>query len=137
MLFYHMDKSSSGAAPTRYAVRQVLDQELNKEKILQNAVLRHARSGTMASKETFEDDKENQNPADKAKVASSKVPGAKRDFFGRVINECRPASSGKGAAESSAKAGAEDEGRVWVSFREGFSNAVRKPITLKELMEGF
>lgn len=30
----------------------------------------------------------------------------------------------------------EDE-RVWVSFNEGFSNAVRKPITMNDLMEGF
>ena len=28
------------------------------------------------------------------------------------------------------------EGRVWVSFHEGFSNAVRKPITMEELMRG-
>ena len=29
------------------------------------------------------------------------------------------------------------ERKVWVSFHEGFSNAVRKPITLEELMRGF
>ena len=133
LLSYHMDKSSSGAAPIRYAVRQVLDQELNKEKLLRNSSIRHARSGTTAIKGIDgEDDKENQNPAEKAKE-----PGVKRDFFGRIMTESRPLSAGKGTKEQPAKAGAKDEGRIWVSFHEGYSNAVRKPITLKELMDGF
>ena len=59
----------------------------------------------------------------------------KRDFFGRVIvNEESITGTTK---QSSKKAMAtNDEGRVWVTFHEGFSNAVRKPITLKELMDG-
>ena len=28
------------------------------------------------------------------------------------------------------------EARVWVSYHEGFSNAVRKPVTLREIMSG-
>jgi chromosome transmission fidelity protein 18 len=27
-------------------------------------------------------------------------------------------------------------GRIWVSFHEGFSNAVRKPVTLDDIMRG-
>ncbi|RMD42304.1 hypothetical protein DV735_g2832, partial [Chaetothyriales sp. CBS 134920] len=71
---FHLAKGAP-SAPVRYAVRQVLDQELRKEKAVQAALSRQARGA-------------------------------------------------RGA-------------RVWVSFHEGFSNAVRKPITLKELMEGF
>jgi chromosome transmission fidelity protein 18 len=26
------------------------------------------------------------------------------------------------------------EGRVWITYHEGFSNAVRKPLTLAEIM---
>jgi chromosome transmission fidelity protein 18 len=32
------------------------------------------------------------------------------------------------------KENGEVEGKVWVSYHEGFSNAVRKPLTLAELM---
>lgn len=29
-----------------------------------------------------------------------------------------------------------DDNKVWVSFHEGFSNAVRKPLTIEELLRG-
>ena len=73
----------------------------------------------------------------------SKAHGVKRDFFGRIIiNETRPSKNdGDEASDKSAKerkpvGGEEGENKVWVSFHEGFSNAVRKPITLDELMRG-
>ncbi|KAJ9605584.1 Chromosome transmission fidelity protein 18 [Cladophialophora chaetospira] len=132
LLSYHMDKSSSGAGPIRYTVRQVLDQELKKEKILQSSVLRQARSGSSYSHHDLDEHKENENPA-----ATVKELGVKRDFFGRVITEDRPPSAGKAAKEQAAKVQGKGGGRIWVSFHEGFSNAVRKPITLKELMDGF
>lgn len=62
------------------------------------------------------------------------MPTAKRDFFGRVVEDVRPGSSeGKPTRQS----GQQEEGMVWVSFHEGSSTAVRKPITLEELMRGF
>jgi chromosome transmission fidelity protein 18 len=133
-----MEKSISGAGPIRYAVRQVLDQELRKERILQNSAVRHGRSRpSTLTQDPNGENKENESPGEKAKAASAKDPGVKRDFFGRIIIEDRPQSAGKAAKEQSTKAQAKDEGRIWVSFHEGFSNAVRKPITLKELMDGF
>ena len=136
---FQMDKSLAGpAAPVRYAVRQVLDQELRKEKLLQSSMSRQARSSALARTQEDEDeDKENQNPNAGAKMDQiSKLASVKRDFFGRIINQARPASAGKNAkqAESESK---NEAGRVWVSFNEGFSNAVRKPITLKELLDSF
>ena len=138
MLSYHMEKSISAAGPIRYAVRQVLDQELKKEKILQNYLSRHGRSG--AANITLDlngENKENESPAEKGKLIAAKEAGIKRDFFGRIVIEDRPQSAGKGGKEQAATAQGKDEGRIWVSFHEGFSNAVRKPITLKELMDGF
>lgn len=133
---YHLDQSSSGTAPIRYSVRQVLDQEVRKEKALHNLVVRQARSGTSSANLHLDEDadKENQNPAEKAKQANTKDSSVKRDFFGRVINETRPKSAGNA---TKAKTQGKDQGRIWVSFHEGFSNAVRKPITLAELMDGF
>jgi len=72
---------------------------------------------------------------------TTKPVAAKRDFFGRIINEARPqpkdgteANELAGQQESAEK---REDRKVWVSFHEGFSNAVRKPITLEELMRGF
>ncbi|OQU98107.1 hypothetical protein CLAIMM_03935 [Cladophialophora immunda] len=139
LLSYHMDKPGSGTAPVRYAVRQVLEQELRKERLLQNSVARHARSAAsgLTREVDGEDNKENETPAEKARVASSKTAGTKRDFFGRIINESRPTSAGKEAKDRAENPGTKAEGRVWVSFHEGFSNAVRKPITLRDLLDGF
>ena len=61
----------------------------------------------------------------------------KRDFFGKVVRygqgELRSEDNGQGSTSK----GLVKEPKVWVSFHEGFSNAVRKPITLEELMRGF
>jgi chromosome transmission fidelity protein 18 len=135
-----MDKSvTAPAAPIRYAVRQVLDQELYKEKILQSSMARQARSSALMSTQDDEDeDKENQvSPVEKVKMQQAAKPTqVKRDFFGRIINEARPVSSAKKAKQAKNDE-LKSEDRVWVSFHEGFSNAVRKPITLRELLDAF
>ncbi len=130
-----MDQSTATAAPVRYAVRQVLDQELRKEKLLQSSKVRHARSPAMTgTQEEADEHKENLNPDGKIEQAS-KVAPSKRDFFGRIINEARPQPAGKGGKQSEALQN--EEVRVWLSFHEGFSNAVRKPLTLRELLDSF
>lgn len=58
----------------------------------------------------------------------------KRDFFGRVIKE-KPMPEGVQQKKKAENKGG-DEGRIWVSFNEGYSNAVRKPITVDELLRG-
>jgi len=55
----------------------------------------------------------------------------KKDFFGRTIEVVEGAELGR---EKSGKEARAD--RVWFTYHEGFSNAVRKGITLKELMDG-
>lgn len=68
--------------------------------------------------------------------------GAKRDFFGRVVSEeIMPLQEIDSNAETDGrskkrKKGGKDDNNVWVSFHEGFSNAVRKPITMEELLRG-
>ena len=79
------------------------------------------------------------NGAEEEKDGSVKNKGVKRDFFGRVITQDITGigeAEEKGRKTKDARAGVGNEGRVWVSFHEGFSNAVRKPITLEELMRG-
>jgi chromosome transmission fidelity protein 18 len=116
----------------RYAVRSVLDAEWKKESARMDAEARKRRGGQLGADVPLavEDEK---NQARAVKPAGEEVT---RDFFGRVIKS-RPPTEGKEPIEKKAinsKRG--DEGRIWVSFNEGFSNAVRKPITLDDLMRG-
>ena len=128
---YHVDKASGTiSAPVRYAVRQVLDQEYQKEKILRASNARQARAGNSGVHEDAEEAAV-VDPLGKVRPAL----GVKRDFFGRVIKETRPPSAG---TSSENKPGpVVDAPRVWVHFSEGYSNAVRKPLTLKELLDSF
>jgi chromosome transmission fidelity protein 18 len=133
--------SGSAPAPVRYAVRQVLDQEYQKNIIVRENAARQARykAGNPDDKVDFSfsnTDKEN-----KGHHAQERVIGAKKDFFGRVIREAMPLQEIDGNAERDGRKensrGKEKDGnKVWVSFHEGFSNAVRKPITVEELLRG-
>jgi chromosome transmission fidelity protein 18 len=138
--------SSSATPPVRYAIRQVLDQEYNAHKTRARAIAREARSrpGTSleSTNEEFGDEgKENNssNVAENSKPISA-AQLVKRDFFGRVIvnNEApllaRPWSSD--GEEMGSKKKDENAKKVWLHYHEGFSNAVRKPVTMAELMAG-
>ncbi|RYO90937.1 hypothetical protein DL764_008347 [Monosporascus ibericus] len=133
-------------APTRYAVRQVLDQELQKTKMLRDSSARQARfrAGNTTGDADFDvtaaaADKENVKPG----KGDPPTAGVKKDFFGRVIRtEARPLreQDGNGGDGQRGKAGSETVGKgetkVWVTFNEGLNNAVRKPLSLDELMRG-
>lgn len=133
----------------RFAVRQVLEQELSREEKRLAETSRKNRGGDFSSTAL---------PAGAGGYASQVpgiVPGGrekkiKRDFFGRVIaeltaeEEAEEVAKDREGGEARRKRrklmqelGGGDEGRIWVTFHEGFSNAVRKPISLGELMRGF
>ena len=146
--FETTSQSSTCPAPTRYAVRQVLDQEFQKYLIQQRADARQARysAGNPLDVNTGVDftqdsDKENIHASSKGipknKVAN-KAAGVKRDFFGRIITNDATTTSRSGENKGAGGRGQhkKTESRVWVSYHEGFSNAVRKPIGLEELMRG-
>ncbi|OQE80901.1 hypothetical protein PENNAL_c0043G09280 [Penicillium nalgiovense] len=120
-------EASGGTAPVRYAVRQVLDQEYRK------ATMRKQSDAISASRVGV---KSGKNPDDTDAAKAIKEAAVKRDFFGRLIEQPAPQpkdlNSADGWADESSKAGR----KVWVTFHEGFSNAVRKPISMGELMAG-
>ena len=73
---------------------------------------------------------------------ASKPVALERDFFGRIIcNSSAFVGDGSQSDGVTQQLGlslrSSEDREVWVSFHEGFSNAVRKPITLEELMKGF
>lgn len=139
--FETASKIGSTTAPSRYAIYHALDQEHQKHLICQRAENREARynAGGVPGQRTT-DIKKDSIP-DLGEIVL-KPNTAKRDFFGRVIDR-GPAHSGDRAGSdgsilsSKSCAGSNDERKVWLSFHEGFSNAVRKPITLEELMKWF
>ncbi|WQF80411.1 Putative AAA+ ATPase domain, ATPase, AAA-type, core [Colletotrichum destructivum] len=126
----------SSQAPTRYAVRQVLDQELQKTITLREAAARQARftaGGPMGLEEIPVHDNKENILKEQARILEASV---KRDFFGRII-PARPLGEVDGNAKS--RKGHEHEksdNKVWVTYHEGMNNAVRKPITLQEFMKG-
>lgn len=125
--------------PVRYAVRQVLDQEYRKDALRIRSENRLARGAGHSKLDVSgadgDDNKENVDVGSKKQTGT--IGGAKRDFFGRIVNEARPGAAGRGMKGAAGKAVKKAEERVWVSFHEGFSNAVRKPITLKEFLDSF
>ncbi|KAL4992765.1 chromosome transmission fidelity protein 18 [Aspergillus falconensis] len=127
------------AGPVRYAVRQVLDQEYRKESIRKNS---ENLSSTGSKKTTTKSNNANTlaNPAEAAKLKSGTA--IKRDFFGRIIQDQEPSPQEEKEQARARKARtvqqeASSAGRkVWVTYHDGFSNAVRKPISMAELLSG-
>ncbi|KAF2719311.1 P-loop containing nucleoside triphosphate hydrolase protein, partial [Polychaeton citri CBS 116435] len=133
------------AAKARYGVRQILQQEWAREEKRKSEAMRQARfNGTGKAANTKLVDT---SDTSKERAKSGGLPGGplrkiKRDFFGRpiVVQESsidengegnhKKDNGGKGSGESG------QGSRNWVTFHEGFSNAVRKPINLAELMRG-
>ena len=143
--------------PVRYAVRQVLEQEYQKHILVQQNEARQARYRAGGAGLPDEDPSLfSKTTAAPTTSTSKQSSGSKRDFFGRVIvNEAsRPLSSDRETGDgdecmAKKRRRAEDmqggdtgdadcglENKVWVSFHEGFSNAVRKPVTLEEFIYG-
>ncbi|KAJ5100317.1 ATPase AAA-type core [Penicillium angulare] len=121
--------ASSGNAPVRYAVRQVLDQEYRRETMRKQSDMSNGPSagGISAIGKAFNGQSE---------VAQKIKEGlVKRDFFGRVVQEPVPQP---GDLEDPNQLGEESKAgrKVWVTYHEGFSNAVRKPISMGELLIG-
>ncbi|KLJ13830.1 chromosome transmission fidelity protein 18 [Blastomyces silverae] len=139
-------KGSGSSAPVRYAIRQVLQQEYEKEILRQRSQAGQARlTGPKSDNLSLAIDIDPKELSGPSGSTLSKFPprpnGPKRDFFGRVlVNEARPGSRGAGAgAGASAAAAAQAKAGnnpAWVGFHEGYSNAVRKRVTLNELLSG-
>ncbi|OCL02819.1 hypothetical protein AOQ84DRAFT_392683 [Glonium stellatum] len=125
----------------RFAVRQVLEMEWKKESARREGEARRRRGGEDLGTDEDVSGAKAEDDED-AKKVKEKEKSIKRDFFGRVVSVVKPGfavgpciGDGKKKRKELTQAGAA-EGRVWASFHEGFSNAVRKPITIEELMRG-
>lgn len=115
----------------RYAVRSVLEVEWKKESARIEADARKRRGGHVDG-EIVEEAKEEVNT--KVLVEESQR-AVKRDFFGRIVKE-KLDSAGEVMPTAKQILKNNEDARIWVSFHEGFSNAVRKPVTIDEFMRG-
>ncbi|KKY38513.1 putative chromosome transmission fidelity protein 18 [Diaporthe ampelina] len=116
--------------PVRYAVRQVLDQELQKTIAQRETAARHARfkagMGDAVELDQHDllphDDKENAPAGQKALPIMPTI--VKKDFFGRVVLE-KPLHEIDGNTGGHKKGQAADKGenKVWVTYHEGLNNA--------------
>jgi len=121
-----------GGDKVRYAVRAVLAQEHARETLRREAEARVKRSqgpgGEVAEVQV-------KGPTEGVAVAQSKLGGGgvKRDFFGRQIAAPVPE---EGKDDQAKQNDGSEAGRIWITFHEGYSNAVRKGITMRELLDG-
>lgn len=142
----------SSQAPTRYAVRQVLDQELRRTVALRENHARQARFQAGAAGSATQQQQQPLSTAAAAKTAADlaarlhhhhhhphddKENGGdktlvKRDFFGRVIQVRPLAELGSQNGETQT---AKKKRKVWVTYHEGLNNAVRKPISMAEFLK--
>ena len=138
-------QNNPATAPSGYAIRQALDQEYQKYLLRQHADARQARyrAGGGFDSEADPVVEVKHKTSIREQGVESKPVIVKRDFFGRIVDtapntgKSQP-SGGESKGTQDCGSAKKDKGRkAWVSFHEGFSNAVRKPITLDELMRGF
>jgi chromosome transmission fidelity protein 18 len=108
----------------RFAVRQVLEGEWRRRITNNN----RAPSYVHSAKE--------KSDVDKKQEAAAKGKEVKRDFFGRIVLEAPKTNVDMTQTSSKNLENNSPMGRVWVSYHEGFSNAVRRPITIEELLRG-
>lgn len=118
--------------PVRYAVRQVLDQEWRKLQALKDKLAAEARRGEVLGEVLP------QPPPQQQQIGLKPAAKVKRDFFGRVISELPVGLEVAGDNPRKKRRVVLTEGKsdTWVTYNEGFSNAVRKGIRIDELMEG-
>ncbi|KAJ2403147.1 Chromosome transmission fidelity protein 18 [Coemansia sp. RSA 2559] len=125
--------------PMRYPVRQLVAQELDRIRIARAARSDPAESSQDLAKRDYLA-KLFANPLAVAQQDSAGetdvVAAPARDFFGRIVaksmHPTKAPSQPSAAANGSCLA--HNGSRTWFHFFEGFSNAVRKPTQMKELL---
>ncbi|KAJ3488214.1 hypothetical protein NLG97_g6243 [Lecanicillium saksenae] len=136
----------STQAPTRYAVRQVLDQELRRTIALREGLARQARfqagadssappsstAAAAAAARTAAEIAAKLHPHDDKENGDKQETLVKRDFFGRVV-QVRALSELN--SQNNDKQASKNKRKVWVTYHEGLNNAVRKPLSMAEFLK--
>ncbi|KAJ2840117.1 Chromosome transmission fidelity protein 18 [Coemansia sp. 'formosensis'] len=135
--------------PMRYPVRQLISQELEHLRLVRLA----AKSSHVPEAESvdakeltkrdyltklFSDPMASSATANLKKIGDVDDEPVVKDFFGRIVTKKKPAvasgSPAKGAKKVGQTSNAAERSHEWFHFFEGFSNAVRKPTQVNELL---
>ena len=132
--------AAMSAAPIRYAVRQVLDQEYQKalQKIAHSVRQARFKEGNAVGEEsvfTFKNKSTVDSLMKRVDGDEEHVVKIKKDFFGRVLVE--KSTQELPTQKRKIREAKKDVNKVWVTYHEGFSNAVRKPVTCEDIMRAF
>ncbi|KKA29926.1 hypothetical protein TD95_001464 [Thielaviopsis punctulata] len=128
-----LSTTSVSPAPTRYAVRQVIDQELRKVMRERETAARQARfraGGDGLSDLLLPPDDASKLPPGNPSAAAVLQAAEKvtRDFFGRIVV--------RSTDEATRQTQNEKKVSVWIRYHEGLNNAVRKPVTVADFLRG-
>ncbi|RDA86815.1 hypothetical protein CP532_6377 [Ophiocordyceps camponoti-leonardi (nom. inval.)] len=124
--------TSNPQPPTRFAIRQVLDQELQRTLAEREAASRQARFQAGGGNPSLVvNPPPSTSTTTSSRQSNKAAPTVKRDFFGRVIVVVGSEDAGNAVRDGGAVGP-----KVWVTYHEGLNNAVRKPISLEELLRG-
>lgn len=131
------------SSTARYAIRQALDQEYQKSVAGQRATMGQTRpgAGSNVPSNKLASIPKRDVPNSIHGKGSGRINAPKRDFFGRVVKDdeygLEKANRRRQSTNPNDRThGQRRAGQIFVSFHEGYSNAVRKPITLDDLMRG-
>ncbi|KAJ2449118.1 Chromosome transmission fidelity protein 18 [Coemansia sp. RSA 2336] len=117
--------------PMRYPVRQLISQEIEHvRRARYDMDIDDANSRESAAREHIERLRADQQPQPKASAGSATKIA--RDFFGRAIT--KPANDKASSGSENVSSSQPATSRVWFHFFEGFSNAVRKPTQMSEIL---
>ncbi|CAH8561952.1 unnamed protein product [Schistosoma intercalatum] len=125
-----------------YATKQFIARELEIERVRrsESMINRNVNKSEACNATTKSDSKpslENlmDNVSQKSKLIGTKSSKVKKDFFGRIINEKMNISSTVNTTEDCGEQRESIVDRdIYYRFKEGYSNAVRRPVTMKEFL---
>lgn len=132
------DGATSKPQPVRYAVRQVLDQEWKKFQIFRDEEARQARMGalTASGKQLAGAKVKKEERRQEGIMKRARGIEGKRDFFGRLVETAEDGDEEEAKVKRRKVVEVGNKQDVWVSFNEGYSNAVKKPVRLSEILDG-
>ncbi|KAG4305095.1 hypothetical protein PORY_001265 [Pneumocystis oryctolagi] len=112
--------------PLKYSICQVINMELENEK-LRIQKQKHDKS----LNEILDNTSVCKRKLDESTSVKSEVT---KDFFGRIVDKTINNKKFKNFNDRN-KVSIKPKAKIWVKFHEGYSNAVRRPISIEELLK--
>ncbi|KAG9063033.1 hypothetical protein KI688_004633 [Linnemannia hyalina] len=119
----------------RYAVRQLIAQEIEMELVRRAEAVKETKVGAFFGKAGQGQDAASMETALATAIAAGAAITMREatDFFGRAIVQDKSASGGAGLSSLEMER-SKKKTRIWYKFNEGFSNAVKAKVFINELL---